>query len=403
MANARPSDVVDDTPHGLPMTQISHAIGLARITLIVGLIFLHYDTFVNAPVSPFYGLDPNNHPFVTWFNSAVLFFFFSAVPLLSMVSGWLFFSFMEKDAWHSIRRRMYRRFTSLYLPLVAWNLFYFLLIYAYYLKSPQAALFTHANRLYIDFAHAHWWNFIDKIFGITDAPIGFQFWFVRDLFVTALLTPLWWIMISRMPWLGAAMIAVIWVSGWNMYIFVRPDVPFFFYLGALIKQKHIRMTIPLKVTIALMVLYITLACLRALAPLVVPIDASPHMNFCLDAATRLMRIPGVIACWGLIYRAAVTPRGIALSNYGGVAFFLHSVHWPMLSVIKTVIWKFMPGDSGFWMLVHYALSVSSTIAIGIGSGLLLARFAPRFFALMNGGRLLGQFKNIPVSPPLNAS
>ena len=396
------SNTVHDTPHGLPMTQISHAIGLARITLIVGLIFLHYDTFVNAPVSPFYGLDPDNHPFVTWFNSAVLFFFFSAVPLLSMVSGWLFFSFLEKDAWASIKKRMYRRFTSLYLPLVAWNAAYFLLIYALYLKSPHASMFTHANRFYIDFAHAHWWNFADKIFAITDAPIGFQFWFVRDLFVTALLAPLWWLMLSRMPWLGAILIAAIWVSGWNMFIFVRPDVPFFFYLGALIKQKHVKMTVPLKITIALMVLYITLACLRALAPLVVPLNASSEMNFCLDAATRLMRIPGVIACWGLIYRVAQTQRGIALSNYGGVAFFLHSMHWPMLSVIKAALWKLMPGDSGFWMLVNYGLSVTLTITIGIGTGLLLARFVPRFFALMNGGRLLGQFKNIPVSAPLNA-
>jgi hypothetical protein len=38
------------------------------------------------------------------------------------------------------------------------------------------------------------------------------------------------------------------------------------------------------------------------------------------------------------------------------------------------------------MLLHYVVSVAVTVAFGVGSGYLLARYWPAAFALMNGGR-----------------
>ncbi|HXV26367.1 MAG TPA: hypothetical protein VED46_19200, partial [Alphaproteobacteria bacterium] len=61
--------------------ELSQTIGFARITLIVGLVFLHYESFPNSRVSPFRGFDPLEHQVATFVNSFVLFFFFSVVPL----------------------------------------------------------------------------------------------------------------------------------------------------------------------------------------------------------------------------------------------------------------------------------------------------------------------------------
>jgi hypothetical protein len=41
------------------------------------------------------------------------------------------------------------------------------------------------------------------------------------------------------------------------------------------------------------------------------------------------------------------------------------------------------------MLAHYGASVLLTTVLGLGSGILLAAYFPRVFALMNGGRLFG--------------
>ena len=375
---------------GLSQTQISRAIGLSRILLIIGLVFLHYGVFPNSLMSPFQGIDIHEHNFATWMNSAILFFFFSVVPLLSMISGWLFFSFPLEDARAALQKRIIRRFKSLYLPLVVWNAAYLAALYAVFLTNPHASVFTHMNRLNMDFVSAGWVEYGNAIFAVTDGPIAFQFWFVRDLFVTTLVSPIFWLMLRHKPWASAVVLCFIWLSGWNMGIFVRPDVPFFFYMGALIRQKHLPMTIPLPATIGLIALYVTLAGLRALAPYVVPALAAYENPLWLDVATRAMRVVGVLGCWGALYRLAQTTWGGRIDGYGSLAFFLHSAHWPLLAMVKTVIWRFMPGDNDMWMLVHYAASVSLTVMIGLGLGLALATKAPGIFALMNGGRLLGQ-------------
>lgn len=305
---------MDDTPHGLSMGQISRSIGLSRILLIIGLVFLHYGNFPNSKATPFEGIDVNEHSFVTWLNSTILFFFFSAVPLLSMISGWLFFSFITEDAWPSIFRRMRRRFTSLYLPLVAWNIAYLLVIYAAFRLNPHSSAFSHASRINIDINSAGWKEYMNSVFAITGEPLAFQFWFVRDLFVTALISPVMWMIIRHTPWLGAMVMCIIWLSGWDMFIFTdRFDVPFFFYLGALIKQKHITLTITLRLTIAMVLFFLVLAGLRALAPYIV--DFSEHVYpVWLNVAMRIMRIFGVIGFWGIIYRYAQTKSGSQISN-----------------------------------------------------------------------------------------
>jgi hypothetical protein len=50
------------------------------------------------------------------------------------------------------------------------------------------------------------------------------------------------------------------------------------------------------------------------------------------------------------------------------------------------------------MLVHDFTCVTLTLVIGLGMGILLNRYAPAAFALMNGGRLLGQTKEKALPP-----
>ncbi|MGE3624449.1 MAG: hypothetical protein AB7H77_11350, partial [Bdellovibrionales bacterium] len=173
--------------------------------------------------------------------------------------------------------------------------------------------------------------------------------------------------------------------GSHLGFFFRPDVPFFFYLGALLRHKHIRMTIPFPVTMALIILYICLAAIRALAPYAVDLG-SGNVPGWLDAATRAMRLVGVLGCWGLIYRLAETKWGDKIADYGGLSFFLFAAHWPLLAFIKILLWPWLPAETDFWMLVHYVLCVTVTVTISLFLGAALARKAPKLFALMNGGR-----------------
>ena len=366
-----------DSP-ALPKEALSQTINFARISLIVGLVFLHYESFPNARISPFRGLDPTQNQVATYIQSFVLFFFFSVVPLLSMISGWLFFSFRD-DAGNALRSRIRRRFVSLYLPLVFWNALFLAVLLLLFHADPANKLLAEMN---IDFRSAGPLQYLNAVFGVTQHPVGFQFWFVRDLFVTVLVSPLLWLMLTRAPLLGAVFLGVAWIIGHDLWIFFRTDVVFFFYLGGWIRQRGVPVEIGARATLVFLVAYIAMCALRTLAPYVV--DGDP---FLLQVMTRGMRLVGVLACWGLFQRIALTPMGGLVARFGGLAFFLHAAHYPLIAEVKLVLWDVLPAVTQPWMLVHYVVSVLITVTIGIGLGLLLTRAAPRAFSLLNGGRV----------------
>jgi succinoglycan biosynthesis protein ExoH len=362
----------------LSTAQLSQVINFSRISLIVGLVFLHYESYPNSRISPFRGMDTEHFQVATFVNSFVLFFFFSVVPLLSMVSGWLFFSFTS-DARDQLLSRMGKRFKSLYIPLVLWNLLYLAILWSVFAVNSHSPILESIN---VNFETAGPVDYFNAIFGVTHHPVGFQFWFVRDLFVTVLVSPLLWIMLTRAPLLGAVALGLVWLSGFDLWIFFRTDVVFFFYLGGFLRLYKVPLEIAGRVALWLLLAYVALVALRTAAPYFM----NPGSDY-LDAATRAMRLVGVLACWGIFQRVALTPFGAVVARYGSFAFFLHAAHFPLLAFVKILLWRLVPLENQFWMLTHYALSVVITVAIGIAFGMALARLLPGQFAFLNGGRL----------------
>jgi succinoglycan biosynthesis protein ExoH len=363
----------------LTKAQLSQIISFSRITLIVGLVFLHYEKFPNSRITPFRGMDIEAFQAATFVNSFVLFFFFAVVPLLSMISGWLFFSFLN-NATSELASRMARRFKSLYLPLVLWNLAYLAILGSVYQLNSGSPILQDIN---LDFTAAGPFEYFNAVFAVTDRPLGFQFWFVRDLFVSVLVAPLLFLMLTRAPLVGAVILGAGWLVGFDFWIFLRSDVVFFFYIGGLLRMYKAPLEISSRMTICLLLAYAALVALRTAAPYAMEDPQSALM----DVFTRGMRLIGVLACWGVFQKMALTGLGAWVARFGGFAFFLHAAHFPLLAAVKLLLWDLVPVENQFWMLVHYAISVLVTVAIGIGFGMALARLAPRQFAFLNGGRL----------------
>ena len=365
----------------VPPSHLSRTIDLSRIALIVGLVFLHYGRYPNFNANPFQGMSVGEFEVATFVNSFLLFFFFSAVPLLSLISGWLFFSFLDESAADpatALFSRIRSRFNSLYLPLIIWNFLYLGGLLALYTALPNHAIFAALN---IDFDTAELTQYFNAVFAIDRSPLAFQFWFVRDLFVTLLLSPVLWVLIKRAPYVAAAVFFTVWLVNYDTRIFLRPDVPFFFFLGGLIRSSRVDVGVGARATIILFGLYVLLVTARALAPYLIDESAL------LGAYTRLMRIIGALACWGLFLRIAGTEVGTSLSKWGPFAFFLFAAHFPLMAEVKLLLWKLLPAVNNFWMVAHYVASVMLTVTFCLGAAVLLAKFLPGIFGVLNGGRI----------------
>jgi succinoglycan biosynthesis protein ExoH len=365
----------------LSNAELSQVISFARISLIVGLVLIHYESYPNVQTSPFRGLNTASHQVATFVQSFVLFFFFAVVPLLSMISGWLFFSFNDSDAREALFSRVRRRFGSLYVPLVFWNVVFLFVLLIVFRFDPANPLL---EQIRYKFDTSGLWDYLNAIFGITRHPIGFQFWFVRDLFLTILASPILWVLLTRAPIFGTIFLGAVWLMGHDLWIFFRTDVLFFFYLGGLVRLHRLPLEISTRATLLFLSLYVVLVALRTLMPYV--IDGNP---FVLQVATRGMRILGVLACWGAFQQIALMPIGTTIARYGGLAFFLHAAHYPLIAEVKILLWEVLPAETDAWMIVHYLTSVAVTVTIGIALGIAMARLVPKWFSLLNGGRAVG--------------
>src|SRR6185436_14065522 len=177
----------------VPAAQLSRTIDFARIALIVGLVFLHYGMYPNFRLSPFGGMSVNEYEVATFVNSFLLFSFLNVA---------------QSEPGAALSNRIRRRFTSLYLPLLVWNLLYLSVLLVVFARSPVHPLLPALN---IDFATAGPWQYFNAVFAIVHHPVAFQFWFVRDLFLTVLLSPVLWLMLKRLPLTGAVVLAGVWL------------------------------------------------------------------------------------------------------------------------------------------------------------------------------------------------
>jgi succinoglycan biosynthesis protein ExoH len=250
---------------------------------------------------------------------------------------------------------------------------------ALYTAFPNYSLF---NALNIDFDTADLAQYFNAVFAIDRAPLAFQFWFVRDLFVTILLSPVMWILIKRAPYGTAAVLFVVWLVNYDTRIFLRPDVAFFFFLGGLIRSTRTDVGIGARATVTFLSIYVAMVTARALAPYLVE-----ESTAILAGYTRLMRLVGTLACWGLLLRISGTGFGTSLSRWGPFAFFLFATHFPLMAEVKFRLWSVLPAVNDFWMVVHLLVSVVLTVALCLGAAVLLAKYVPGVFGVLNGGRV----------------
>jgi succinoglycan biosynthesis protein ExoH len=357
-------------------------IDMLRFFLIVGLVLLHYGTFPSSDLSGFRGFQDTEHPVATFVNAFVLFFFLSAVPLLSAISGWLFFRGSE----HSLAfygRRITARTRSILLPMIAWNgivLVVFASAAAVY-PDPRVAQINYYDVTNLD-AEA----VINALIGVTRHPISFQFWFLRDLFLTVLLSPVLGFALRRAPALGAVVLGGAWFLDYDFGIFFRTDVVFFFYLGGLIRlrQWKVDFTAP-KLATALLAAYLVLVGLRTIGPYYIPEESTLGVAL-FDYGTRIMRLLGVTAVWLCAPFLLQTFIGRKMAAIGTVAFFLHAAHWPLNQVIKVSLGMVMPERTDLVLLINYSVTAIATIALTLIAARLLDSTVPGVFNFLSGGR-----------------
>lgn len=117
-----------------------------------------------------------------------------AVPMFYAISGYMFFLKMP-DGFHSIKYKLKKRVFTLLIPYILANVFTFLFYVVLNFVALKISIIDDViNFKIFDIIENGLWPTIRLVFW--DPPIAFQLWFIRNLMLVMLFSPLIWFILT---------------------------------------------------------------------------------------------------------------------------------------------------------------------------------------------------------------
>lgn len=229
--------------------QTSEAIDLLRFPLAMMVVFIHSQGPNGHPndYTHLTGMDITN--LIRTLGTEV--FPHIAVPAFFLISGYFLFKHLETWDWQVWKDKLKNRLHTLMLPYIIWCLIY--VLWTKYLKvivlrlgafvikgKPLDDIVEYLNTVDINWPHVFWdsfswmgganWLGVDIV---NTSPELIPFWFIRDLIVVVLLSPLIYYLVKTFGLWFVGLIGLFLVSGiWPDIHGLGSTAVFYFSLGA---------------------------------------------------------------------------------------------------------------------------------------------------------------------------
>ena len=282
-----------------------------------------------------------------------------AVPVFFIISGYLFFKNVETWNLQIYRQKMLRRVKTLLLPYLIWNLLMAVKLRTFswemlWVYNPMAGM-------QIDWLGSENWM---------TAPANMPLWFLRDLIVISVLTPIIYILVRRCGLWMIGMLTLLYLSG--IGAFAVPGLSmyavFFFSLGAFLAIRRMDL-------LTIMRRY-ELWAYGATALLMVAMLCTYHTA----AFSSLMlgfRLTGSVTAFCLMARLLSHTDKRLPSIICDASYFIYLAHYVFfLSFIDTLFFRLF-GMSTASLSLHYLFCPLLKVGLFVGIYLFYRRFFRR--------------------------
>ena len=239
-----------------------------------------------------------------------------------------------------------------------------------FIENPDTTMFT--------------WTITDWIhkivgYGTGDGTPGFaeQFWFVRDLFILVIVSPIIQFLLKKFKLGFFILVFIIYFLKIKVY-FVRTTALFFYVSGLYWGYYNFN-------------LFKIIDKIKFSEVIIVWIFSFLWEFIGFDEGNAIGSFTELSSCVLLLKLSANTIKNekiYNIANYlSGFSFFLYAIHMPLLSEYLKKLWiHFFPMKNGFFCLFEYLGVTILTVVIGTGIGIVLKKICPKLFILLNGGR-----------------
>lgn len=247
-----------------------------------------------------------------------------AMPTFFVMSGYLFFANADTFNRDIYKQKIGRRVKALLIPYIIWNL-----LMAVKLKTFNLSIFV--------------------------SPANMPLWFLRDLMIVSLLTPIIYIGVKKLNYWIFLLLLPIYLTGiWAIQPGPNPYAICFFTLGAYLSLKKINLIeacLRLKNTAYFLSVLLALAMILAY-----PSIASSFLILCF-------RVVSVVAVFCLAYRILSRTTKRIPQTACDTSYFIYLAHYVFFfSFIDTTFFSVF-GTSTPSQCIHYILCPLVKVAI----------------------------------------
>ena len=352
--------------------ETSRAITGVRFALIVLVVFIHNvvtevnfaDRVVNVEV-----------PFAVDIIRTLISSVFAcvAVPVFFFISSYILFT---KDEPYPVVLK--KKFRSILVPYLIWNA---LITLIYFVAQSVPALKQYFATIIIRDLDAK--GFVQLFIGREGeydlyTPIVYQFWFLRDLFLCIILSPVIKKAVYKLPLV--AVIAIFVLKYFSFPYGGLSSVIFYFTLGCLAVRYNLSYKSLEKIKFSLLGIFYALVVIFNLYLHAAEKDSFWWLNI-------ITIISGGIFLLKLSGRICKNEKAFNVLKYlAGFSFWLYATHDPLLlTPIKKLWTKFLP-INGFWLFIEYFGAVFLCVAVSLAIGIVVKHLLPKVFSVLTGGR-----------------
>ena len=266
-----------------------------------------------------------------------------AVPVFFIMSGYLFFSNVKEWNLTVYREKMQRRVKTLLIPYLIWNL-----LMAVKLKTFSWSMFW----VYWKPAGAQ----IDWLGNeqLMTAPANMPLWFLRDLIIVSLLTPIIYIGVRKLGYWLLGLLTICYLSGICAFISgLSAYAVYFFTFGAFLSIRKMDLMETMKeYELPAYMLSVVLA---------IAMMCTYHTSV-FSSLMLTFRITGAVAIFCLASRFATKTSSMVFDS----AYFIYLAHYVFfLSFIDEAFFALF-GTSTASLSVHYLLCPLIKVALFVG-------------------------------------
>lgn len=343
--------------------QESSALNITRFVMSIGIVLYH--SYTSVQLYPFLKELPVYQEITRIFSMQ---FGELCVPTFFIISGYLFF-YGYKQTWDSYKHKLERRLRTLVIPYLFWN---GLLIGIYYAAECIPSIlgtFNDGKKLVHDF------ELVDYLgaFGINKGPIVDQLWFVRNLILLSIASPVIYQFVRYTKLAGVIGLGILWFFGTGMAY--PQSSMFYFSLGAYFSIKNRSLTHEIhKISKFLFTIF----------PLLIVADAVLHHTIIGYYLHRTQTFVGTLFILALIPILLEKGKIRDITFLSTSSFFLYVAHDPLLRFMRRVSLKLIDHSSEFQAIISYFITAILNICIVYAIYWILQKYAPWFLKITTG-------------------